>query len=75
MQKSKRSVEPVTELTVTIPVCDGFDAARAAFELAYFAHVYERHARCVSFGARFAQMDRNTFRRHLLASGVLNADP
>lgn len=75
MQKSKRSADTRTEITVAIPVCDGFEAARAAFELAYFGHVYERHARCVSFGARFAQMDRNTFRRHLVATGVLSADP
>lgn len=74
MQRFKRNAEQATELTITIPVCDGFDAARAAFELAYFGHVYERHAKCVSFGARFAQMDRNTFRRHLVATGVLDAN-
>lgn len=75
MPKSKRhAVEPETEITVAIPACDGFEAARAAFEIAYFGHLFERHGRCVSFAARAAQMDRNTFRRHAVACGVLSAD-
>jgi transcriptional regulator of acetoin/glycerol metabolism len=64
----------ITSIPVEISIVDGYDSAVKAVETAYFRAVLGAANGCISFAAKSAGMDRNTFRRHARACGVLNDD-
>lgn len=60
-----------TELAIVVPLRKGYAAALREFEKQYFGVMNEESRGNVSFGARAAGLDRNTYRRHAVSCGVL----
>lgn len=65
----------ITTIPLEVSIVDTYDAALRALDAAYFRAVLGLANGCISFAAKSAGMDRNTFRRHARACGVLDADP
>lgn len=59
-------------LIVELHADESYEQARKSFEVAYFRSLLQRH-RTISAAARISGMDRNTFRRHAVAAGILLA--
>jgi transcriptional regulator of acetoin/glycerol metabolism len=64
----------VTTIPVEVSIVDGYDSALKTMQSAYFRAVLGLANGCITFAAKSAGMDRNTFRRHARACGVLDAD-
>lgn len=63
-----------TELAVVVPLRNGYAAALREFERRYFELLHSEAKGNVSFGARAAGLDRNTYRRHAVACGVIDSE-